>query len=146
MLRLQKGLFANPVWQALQTHHRRFARSAGDTCRYPADFAPFAPVAAPTASALEQRSSLLEPEEALSVVVDSIPSAAGLRIVDTIAVLQMAFPDDVTPPTDVAADVELLRGTNVGKCSRWPSARCLTTFVAAPTNWVPTMGFAHTTN
>lgn len=112
MPRLQEDFFANPIWHALQTHHRCFALSAGDACRYPADVAPFAAVAASTARALEQLASLLEPEDTLWVVADHIPAATGLRIVDTIEVLQMALPDDVTPPTDVAADVAVLDRTN----------------------------------
>lgn len=112
MPRLQEDLFANPVWQALHTHHRRFALCAGDACRYPADVAPFAAVAASTTSALKQLASLLEPKETLSVVADRIPPASGLRIVSAIEVLQMAFPDNVTPPTDVAAGVAILDRTN----------------------------------
>jgi GNAT superfamily N-acetyltransferase len=112
MLRLREGLFTNPIWQALQTHHRRFALSAGDACRYPADVAPFAAVAASTARALEQLSSLLEPEEVLSIVADPIPSTTGLRIVDTIEVLQMVLPDDVTPPPGAGAEVTSLDRTN----------------------------------
>jgi len=112
MLRLQEHLFANPIWQALQTHHRRFALSAGDACRYPADVAPFAAVAASTASALGQLASLLEPEDTLSVVADRIPPATGLHIVDTIEVLQMVLPDDVRPPTDAAVGVAVLDRTN----------------------------------
>lgn len=53
----------NPVWNALHSRHRHFAAIAGDACRYPADVAPLAAVAEPTAEALRQLSTLLVPGE-----------------------------------------------------------------------------------
>src|SRR5258708_2246219 len=70
---LPESLFANPAWHALQTKHRHFAVSAGDACRYPADVAPFAAVAAPTTVALQQLHSLLAPGESVWLIGESYP-------------------------------------------------------------------------
>jgi GNAT superfamily N-acetyltransferase len=109
---LNKELFANPIWQALHTHHRRFALSIGDACRYPADIAPFAAVSVPTRSAFRQLALLLEPDEAMSVVADRIPRAGNLRILDTIEVQQMMLPAEVSPTIEAPAGVALLDETH----------------------------------
>jgi GNAT superfamily N-acetyltransferase len=95
---LPEDLFANPVWHALHTRHRHFAESAGDACRYPADVAPFAAVATPTASALQSLHSLLVPGEYVWLIGESYPSIADLPCVGTIECLQMVLPEAVTPP------------------------------------------------
>jgi GNAT superfamily N-acetyltransferase len=95
---LPENLFANPVWHALHTRHRHFAESAGDACRYPADVAPFAAVATPTASALQSLHSLLVPGEYVWLIGESYPSIADLPCAGTIECLQMVLPEAVTPP------------------------------------------------
>lgn len=95
---LPEDLFANPVWHALHTRHRHFAESAGDACRYPADVAPFAAVATPTASALQSLHSLLVPGEYVWLIGESYPAIADLPCAGTIECLQMVLPEAVTPP------------------------------------------------
>lgn len=90
---------ANPVWEALHTKHRHFAAVAGDACRYPADVAPLAAVAAPTVEALGQLSTLLAPGESLWIAGEIFPNVAGLLFEGTLRCLQMVLPDDVAPPT-----------------------------------------------
>jgi hypothetical protein len=51
---LPEELFANPVWHALHSKHRKFAKYAGDACRYPADVVPFAAIKAPQPDAMRQ--------------------------------------------------------------------------------------------
>lgn len=94
---LPEQLFANPVWHALKTRHRLFALSAGDACRYPADVAPFAAVAAPTAVALQQLHSLLAPGESVWLIGQVYPHVPGLSFEGTLECLQMVLPEEVTP-------------------------------------------------
>ena len=116
---LPENLFANPVWNALQTKHRHFAMCAGDACRYPSDVAPFAAVAEPTQIVLQQLHSLLGPGESVWLVGDySAPSYSRvpefafvetpefafvetpeLAFVETIDCLQMMLPQSI-PPID----------------------------------------------
>jgi GNAT superfamily N-acetyltransferase len=99
MTDLPEALFANPVWHALQTKHRHFAVSAGDACRYPADVAPFAAVAAPSTSALQSLHSLLMPGEYVWLVGESYPAVPGLTCEETLQCLQMVLPADVSLPS-----------------------------------------------
>ena len=62
---LPERIFADPVWHALETTHRRFAVSLGDARRYPSDLVPFGAVARPTAPALNQLRSLLARGESM---------------------------------------------------------------------------------
>jgi predicted GNAT family acetyltransferase len=103
---LPKKLFSNPVWHALQTRHSRFAVTAGDACRYPADVAPFAAVAASSAEALRQLASLLVPEESVWIFGEEAPAAPELNLMETLKCLQMVLPDEVKPPD---AAMELIR-------------------------------------
>jgi predicted GNAT family acetyltransferase len=92
---LPETLFANPVWHALQTRHRHFAIRAGDACRYPAEVAPFAAVAAPTPNALEQLHSLLAAGESLWLTGDAFPFPLGLTVEAVIQCFQMVLPRNV---------------------------------------------------
>jgi GNAT superfamily N-acetyltransferase len=97
MTDLPEALFANPVWHALQTKHRHFAVSAGEACRYPADVALFAAVAASSTSALQSLHSLLVPEEYVWLVGESYPSVPNLTCEETLECLQMVLPAKVSP-------------------------------------------------
>jgi len=94
---LPESLFANPAWHALQTKHRHFAVSVGDACRYPADVAPFAAVAAPTTVALQQLHSLLAPGEPVWLIGERYPAVPELNFEGTMECLQMVLPETVTP-------------------------------------------------
>jgi predicted GNAT family acetyltransferase len=115
---LPESLFANPVWHALQTKHRRFAMSAGDACRYPADVAPFAAVAAPSSIALQQLHSLLEPGESVWLIGESYPHVPELSFEETLGCLQMLLPEEVIPPdptSDHAMEVARLSDVNASE-------------------------------
>jgi predicted GNAT family acetyltransferase len=107
MTDLPEALFANPVWHALRTKHRHLAVSAGDACRYPADVAPFAAVAAPSTSALQSLHSLLVPEEYVWVMGESYPSVPNLTCEETLQCLQMVLPEEVSPPSPTLEIVPL---------------------------------------
>ncbi len=98
---LPENLFANPVWNALQTKHRHFAVCAGDACRYPSDVAPFAAVSEPSQKALQQLHSLLRPGESVWLVGDhsaqSYAQSPELSFVETLDCLQMMLPETITP-------------------------------------------------
>ena len=117
MSNLERELFANPIWQALRTHHRRFALSLGEAWRYRADVAPFAAVSAPTPSAFRQLASLLEPSEEMSVVADRIPPASNLRTLDTIEVLQMMVPPEASLAPEAHINLVQLDETHAGGMS-----------------------------
>lgn len=95
---LPENLFANPVWHALQTEHRHFAISVGNACRYPADVAPFAAVAAPTTTALQELYSLLALGESVWLVGDTYPYVPELSFEETLECFQMILPDEIRPP------------------------------------------------
>jgi ribosomal protein S18 acetylase RimI-like enzyme len=98
MSHLPETLFTDPVRHALQTKHRHFALRAGDACRYPADVAPFASVAAPTPETLRQLHSLLAPDDSVWLFGDQYPRVPELAFEGTMGVLQMVLPDDVILP------------------------------------------------
>ncbi|HUX74637.1 MAG TPA: GNAT family N-acetyltransferase, partial [Steroidobacteraceae bacterium] len=101
MTELPERLFLNPVWHALHTKHRHLAVCAGDACRYPADAAPFAAVAAPSASALQQLHSLLAAGESAWLIGDNLPRVPSLSLGKTMDCLQMVLPAQVgLPPSD----------------------------------------------
>ena len=109
MTDLPESLFANPVWSALHTKHRHFALTARDACRYPADVAPFAAVASPSADALLQLHSLLAPGESVWIVGESHPQPAKLAFEQTLLCLQMVLPAELVPP---ASTIEILPLSN----------------------------------
>jgi GNAT superfamily N-acetyltransferase len=98
MTDLPEALFANPAWHALKTKHCHFAISAGDACRYPADVAPFAAVAAPTMIALQQLHSLLLPRESVWLIGERYEHTPGLCFEGTLECLQMVLPREVPLP------------------------------------------------
>jgi len=105
MAGLPEDLFSNPVWHALHTRHSRFAVSAGNACRYPADVAPFVAVAEPSVTAFEELRSLLVPGESVWVAETKFPDCPDLVFQATIECLQMVLPESVTPPADTAAGI-----------------------------------------
>ena len=104
---LPESLFANPVWSALRTKHRRFAISAGDACRYPAEVTPFAAVAVPTVSALQSLSSLLMHGEYVWIIAESYPAIPEISCLENLDCLQMVLPEDVTSPAPMHGIVPL---------------------------------------
>lgn len=98
MTDLPENLFADPVWHALHTAQRRFATCAGDACRYPADVAPFAAVAAPGTSAFRELHSLLDRGESIWLFGASCPQLPELEHAESLRCLQMVLPADVTLP------------------------------------------------
>jgi GNAT superfamily N-acetyltransferase len=109
MTYLPESLFANPVWSALHTKHRRFALTAGDACRYPADVAPFAAVASPSADALLQLHSLLAPRESVWIIGENYPHPPELAFEQTLSVLQMVLPAEIAPSAPI---IEILPLSN----------------------------------
>jgi predicted GNAT family acetyltransferase len=88
---LALSAFSNPIWQALQTRHRRFARCAGSACRYPAEVAPFAAVATPTVSALRDLSTLLAPAESVWMMSQNEARVPELDVAASLECLQMVL-------------------------------------------------------
>jgi GNAT superfamily N-acetyltransferase len=109
MTDLPEALFANPAWHALKTKHCHFAISAGDACRYPADVAPFAAVAAPTMIALQQLHSLLLPRESVWLIGKRYEHTSGLCFEGTLECLQMVLPREVPLPGGASDIVGLSR-------------------------------------
>jgi ribosomal protein S18 acetylase RimI-like enzyme len=104
---LPEELFADPVWHALNTRHRRLALVEGDALRYPADVAPFAAVAKPRESALRQLHSLLVPDESVWLMGTSYPNVPGLRIEGTLVCVQMVLVTELAGKTS-AIELERL--------------------------------------
>jgi predicted GNAT family acetyltransferase len=108
MADLPESLFVNPILTALQTRHRHLAVRAGGACRYPADIAPFAAVAAPNEKALSELSSLLAERESVWIVGEDYPRVPELVFEATLPCLQMVLEEGVLP----AADPEIERLTD----------------------------------
>jgi GNAT superfamily N-acetyltransferase len=104
---LPANLFANPAWHALQTRHCHLAVSAGQACRYPAEVAPFAAVAAPSSVALEELHSLLAPGESTWLVGEGYPHVRGILFEGTLECLQMVLPEEVAPPDPTIETIRL---------------------------------------
>jgi len=109
---LPESLFANPVWHALQTKHRRFAISAGGACRYPADVAPFAALTAPTMTGLQELHALLAPGEFVWLAGKDYPHSPEISFVETMECLQMVLPAEV-PPAHPVSEIVRLSATDV---------------------------------
>lgn len=107
MADLPEHLFANPAWNALQTQHRHLALSSGNACRYPSDVAPFAALASPTPSAMQQLRSLLEPGESVWIIGESYPHISGIHFETTLECLQMVLPEEIKPPEPASEIVPL---------------------------------------
>jgi ribosomal protein S18 acetylase RimI-like enzyme len=102
MAGLPEHLFANPVWNALGTEHRRFAVSTGKARRYPADVAPFVAVEEPSIEALQALHSLLVPGEQVWIADAKFPDWPDIVWETSLECLQMVLPEDLSVP-----DVEM---------------------------------------
>jgi ribosomal protein S18 acetylase RimI-like enzyme len=107
MTDLPASLFANPAWHALQTKHRHLAVRAGDVCRYPAEVAPFVAVGVPSSGALRELHLLLAPGESTWLIGDNCPRVPELVFEETMEVLQMVLPEEITPPAPTLELVSL---------------------------------------
>jgi predicted GNAT family acetyltransferase len=96
---LPESLFLNPVWHALQTRHRHFAKSTADANRYPADVVPFAAVIAPNAECMQQLHSLLASGESTWLIGQRYPQTTpDLVFKETLECFQMVLPEIVPTP------------------------------------------------
>lgn len=106
MSELPEELFANPVWHALHSRHRKFAEGAGDACRYPAEVVPFAAIRAAEFGAMVQLRSLFEAGESAWIIGKEYSEVAELVHEETLECLQMVLPDGVRVPD---SDVEIVK-------------------------------------
>jgi len=97
---LPPDLFANPIWQALHTRHSHFALAKGNAVRYPADVAPFAALAEPTPTALDDLAALLAPNDPVWLFNENLPATPALRYLETLPCLRLVLPATVDPPPD----------------------------------------------
>ncbi len=92
----------NPVWHSLTTQHAGLALTADGAARYPAAIVPFAAVAAPSARAAHQLTSLVGDAESVCVVGVAPESPPGWQLEPKKPVLQMICksraPDLPGPP------------------------------------------------
>jgi predicted GNAT family acetyltransferase len=110
---LPEELFANPVWHALHSRHRKFAECTGEACRYPADVVPFAAIRAAEARAMVQLRSLFEAGESAWIIGKEYAGVPGLVREETLECLQMVLPDAIhVPDTD---EIEKLSDANAGE-------------------------------
>jgi GNAT superfamily N-acetyltransferase len=107
MVALPEALFANPVWHALGTKHRRFAIAAGRARRYPADVAPFVAVEEPSLDALDALHSLLAAGEQVWIADAKFPEWPEFVWETSLECLQMVLPDEVKP-SDPEMDLDTL--------------------------------------
>ena len=82
-------MFVNPVLHALETRQRRFARFAGNACKYESDVAPFAAISKREAGAMRELHSLLAPGETVYMMGAGPPEVPGLAFKGTSAGVQM---------------------------------------------------------
>jgi ribosomal protein S18 acetylase RimI-like enzyme len=109
---LAESLFANPVWHALHTKHRRFGVFSGDACRYRADVVPFAAVASPAAGPMQQLRSLLAPGESVWLIGEHYPETPELICEGTLECLQMVMQEEVVMPAAPTFDIVRLSEAN----------------------------------
>jgi GNAT superfamily N-acetyltransferase len=88
--------------------------SVGDACRYPAAVAPFAAIAAPSAIAMQQLYSLLDPGESVWLIGESYPQIAELSLDGTLECFQMLLPDEVPLPGPIL-EIVSLSGANAAE-------------------------------
>jgi predicted GNAT family acetyltransferase len=111
---LPEKLFANPVWHALHSKHGKFAKCAGDACRYPADVVPLAAISAPGAGAMLGLHSLFEAGESAWIIGEVYTAVQGLVREETLECLQMVLPDGVSVP-DTENEILKLSEGNAGE-------------------------------
>jgi len=114
MNELPEKLFANPVWHALHSEHREFAKCDGDACRYPAAVVPLAAIRAPEAGPMLQLRSLFEGGESAWIIGEEYAEVPGLIREETLVCLQMVLADEVRVP-DTEAEIVKLTDANAGE-------------------------------
>jgi ribosomal protein S18 acetylase RimI-like enzyme len=88
-------LLLDPVKNALDTVHARFAVGTGPARRYPADVAPFAVVADASHGSLAQLEELIVPGERVYLLGDPPPTTKGLGIGSPLHTFQMLGPAEI---------------------------------------------------
>jgi predicted GNAT family acetyltransferase len=111
---LPEKLFANPTWHSLHSKHQKFAKCAGDACRYPADVGPLAAIRAPGVEPMLQLRSLFEAGEAAWIIGKEYSEIPGLVREETLECLQMVLPAGVRVP-DSDIEIAKLADTNAGE-------------------------------
>jgi len=111
MDQLPEELFANPVWHALHSKHRKFAKCARDACRYPVDVVPIAAIRALEVGPMLQLRSLFEAGESAWIIGEEYAEVPGLVCEETLKCLQMVLPDGVSVP-DTEIEIETLSDGN----------------------------------
>ena len=101
-----KDPYINPAWAALQSTHAHFAMHAEGVCKYPADVAPFAAVEKNDEASLRQLLSITAMDEAISLIGDRPPAIEGFTHVESLAGLQMIYPQG-KPPTDQYVNLQV---------------------------------------
>lgn len=98
----------NPIWSALTTEHASLAIGAGQQAlRYPADVVPVAGLVANSAQALTELRELLAPDEMIWVAAESLPSIAGLELLEPLPCLQMIYQPQAETATDATAETQI---------------------------------------
>jgi ribosomal protein S18 acetylase RimI-like enzyme len=95
---LPESLFANPVWHALHTKHRKFAAFTKDACRYSSAVAPFAATGAQNANAMKQVCSLLVPGESVWIIGEEYAQIPELVCGQSLECLQMVLAEELEVP------------------------------------------------
>jgi ribosomal protein S18 acetylase RimI-like enzyme len=96
----------NPIWHALTTAQRRFARARGDAASFPSAVTRLAGLRAPTPAAFADLAAVLEPDQTVGLFLEAPPASTGpLSVVEADALLQMVH--DGSP---LAAEDALLLG------------------------------------
>ena len=89
---------ANPIWSALTTEHRSFARSNGLAARYPAEVARFAALAEPTPAAFSDLAALVEPGELVGLFAAApLDVPAGWTVARARPIEQMVSVEPLPP-------------------------------------------------
>ena len=114
MNELPEELFTNPTWHALHSKHQKFAKCAGEACRYPADVGPLAAIRAPGVEPMLALSWLLNAGESVWIIGKEYAEVAGLVREETLECLQMVLPAGVRVP-DSDIDIVNLSDTTAGE-------------------------------
>lgn len=88
----------NPIWSALRTRHRAFARAAGPALRYPPEVAPFLGIADAAADVEEALETLIAPGDTAYLLGVAPHAPAGWRLKPYRLLAQMIRSE----PTEVA--------------------------------------------
>jgi hypothetical protein len=89
----------NPIWHALIGPHARFAIGRGAARRYPAEMAPFAAIAEPTAAAYTDLAADLPPgADVMLFRPTNEPVAPRWEAIDARMLEQMILSPDAAPP------------------------------------------------